>query len=381
MMKLLVVSTLAFAVSCSAVSTAPPSTFTASPGTGATAPASPSASALPGSTFSMPTERAMVSFHADRGSLIALTTKEGPSPFESKIFRAEAPSGPWREIYQSDALFILEKVFAARIGAIEYREPPDGRGAFSETIVVVDLATGQKTQVDHFALSAATYRGGGGAPRRPSGSLALGPDRIAWTRLVEGANGSVSGELRVAPITSPTRFETIASSTEWIAPVGLDAGRLVYVLGGKSRDELHVRDLRTGSDRTIATASVGDGPATGGTGLTPAVSGDWAVWLDEPWAASAKVRAANLATGEQRTLAVNGSQCASPTAGSRYFAWSCSKSVASDPQPFVVLDAKTLQPADAIPAGTGLQVVAADDGLVWLNVVGETRQVTLFRPN
>jgi hypothetical protein len=328
----------------------------------------------------MQTEQAMVSFHADRGSLIALTTREGPSPFESKIFRAEAPNGPWREIYQSDAMFILEKVSAGRIGVIEYREPLDGRGAFSETIVVVDLVTGQKTQVDHFALSAATYRGGGGAPRRPTGSLALGPDYVAWTRLVEGPSGSVGGELRLAPITSPTHFETVTSSTEWIAPVGLDAERLVYVLGGKSEDQLHIRDLRTGNDRIIATASVGDGPATGGTGLTPAVSGDWAIWFDEPWA-SAKVRAANLATGEQRTLTVNGSQCASPTAGSRYFAWSCSKSVASDPQPFVVLDARTLQPAGVIPLGTGRQVVAADDGLLWLNVVADTRQVTLFRPN
>lgn len=327
----------------------------------------------------MPADREMVNFFGDRGALIASGRKEGPSPFESKISRADAPNGPWRAVYQSDAMFMLEKISSGRIGVIEYREPPASQGAFSEVIVVVDLDTGQKTEIDRFALSAATFRGGGGAPRRPTGSLALGPDRIAWTRLIEGPNGAISGELRVASITSPATIETIASSTEWVAPVGLDTQRLVYVLGGTTEDALHVRDLRTGRDTVIATAAVGSGPATGGTGLTPTVSGDWAVWLDEPWA-SAKVRAANLATGEQRTLAVNGSQCASPTAGSRYFAWSCSKSAASDPQPFVVLDAKTLQPSGVIPLGTGLGVVAADDGLLWLNVVADTRRVTLFRP-
>ena len=381
MMKLLALVTLVFAISCGTVSTASPSV---SPSTAPTASASPSASAsaLPGSTFAMPTDREMVSFFGDRGALVARSTKEGPSPYESKISRAEAPSGPWRTVYESDAMFILEKVSAGRIAFMEYREPYQGGGAYSENVLVVDLGTGQKTEMDRFALSAATYRGGGGGPRRPVGSVVLGPDHAAWTRVVEGAGGSVSGVLRIAPLSNPASIQTIASSTEWVAAIGLDSRRLVYVLGGKTEDQLRVREISSGIDTLVATAPVSNTAAFGGPGMDYAVvSGDWAVWLEDPKTPTTSARAVNLVSGEQRPLDVGGSGCVGPTAGSRYFAWTCSKQATSDPQPLTILDTKTLAPVKPIPLGTGVGTIAVDDGLLWFNVLdSSSRTVTLYRP-
>src|SRR5437762_9445649 len=219
-MKLFALSTLVFAISCASLSTTSPSE---SPSAVPTASVSPSTTpnVLPGSTFSMPVEREMIEFFGDR-ALVARGTKDGPSPYESKISRAEAPSGPWRTVYESDAMFMLEKVSTGRIAFMEYREPYQGGGASSENVLVVDLSPGQKKESDRVALSPATYRGGGGAPRRPSGSVVLGPDHAAWTRLVEGAGGSITGVLRVAPLSYPASVQTNSSSCEWQASVGSD---------------------------------------------------------------------------------------------------------------------------------------------------------------
>jgi len=81
-MKSLALSTLIVAISCSTAGTTSPSI---SSSTAPTASSSQSTGALPGSTFSMPAERDMVSFYADRGSLIAYQTKDAPPPYDSKI--------------------------------------------------------------------------------------------------------------------------------------------------------------------------------------------------------------------------------------------------------------------------------------------------------
>jgi hypothetical protein len=385
MMKLLSLSTFVFAISCSSVSTVSPSV---SPSTASTASASPSAgpsaSPLPGSTFSMPVEREMIAFFGDRGALVARSTKEGPAPYESKILRAEAPSGPWRSVYQSDASFMLEKVSTGRIAFMEYREQYQGGGAYAENVVVVDLSTGQKTEMDRFSLSTAAYRGGGAAPRRPSGSVVLGPDDAAWTRLVEGAGGSITGVLRIAPLSDPASVQTIASSSEWIAPLGLDSRRLVYVVGGKTEDQLRIREIGSGVDTLVATAPVGDTVVFGLPGIDrAAVSGDWAIWIDPAQVVGETTQAVavNLTTRERRTLDARGSGCSPVTAGLRYFAWSCAKSNGTG-EPHVVLDAKTLSPIPLARQGLSYGLVAADDAVIWLNAVagGDTRQVTLYRP-
>ena len=333
----------------------------------------------------MPVDREMNGFFGDRGALVARSTKEGPAPYESKILRAEAPSGPWRSVYESDAAFMLEKVSAGRIAFMEYREPYQGGGAYSENVLVVDLSSGQKTEMDRFSLSTATYRGGGGGPRRPAGSVVLGPDHAAWTRLVEGAGGSVSGVLRIAPLSDPASVQTIASSSEWVAAVGLDSRRLVYVVGGKTEDQLRVREIGLGADTLVATAPVSNTAVFGGPGIDhAAVSGDWAVWIDEAHLVGETTHAValNLTTAERRELDSAGAGCSSVTAGSRYFAWSCAKRNATTSEAFVVLEAKTLSPIAVVPPGLSYGLVTVDDSLVWLTALagGVSRIVTVYRP-
>jgi hypothetical protein len=331
--------------------------------------------------FSMPTERDMVTFQADGSALIASSSKQTPPPYDSKVLRADAPGGPWRSIYESDAMFMVDRVAAGRLGFIEYREQYQGGGAYSETFVVVDLTTGQKSEIDRFALTAATYRGGGSAPRRPVGTMALGIDLVAWTRLVEDPGGTITGELRVASITNPAASQLIASSVVWIRPLAVDGHRLVYVLGGSGADTLHVRDLESGADRVIATGPVGNTSLGAIPGFDfAAVSGDWVVWLENAKSPATTAHAVGLVSGEQRALDVGGSGCVGPTAGTRYFAWTCSKQSTSDPQPLTILDAKTLAPVKPIPLGTGVGTIAVDEGLLWFNVVDSGRTVTLFRP-
>jgi len=216
----------------------------------------------------------------------------------------------------------------------EYRAPYQGGGAYSEDFTVIDLSTGNATAVDRFAMSAATFRGGGGGPRRPVGSVVLGPDRVAWTRLIEGPGGSVTGELRVALLAEPGRVTPIGSSPEWIAALGIDARRLLYVLGGKSEDQLHVRDLDNGVERIVATGPVGDQQVVGGIpGFNRAfLAGDWAIWLDTPGATAGKVRAVNLASGEERTIGAGGSSCDALSVGTRYVSWYCSGERVRDPR-------------------------------------------------
>jgi hypothetical protein len=383
MMKSLALSTLVFAISCGTVSTASPSV---SPSTALTASASPSvsASALPGSTFSMPVDREMLGFFVDRGALIARSTKDSSAPYESTIWRAEPTSATWRSVYVSDAMFQFEKVANGRMALVEYREPVQGGGAFSGVVVITDLVTGGKIEMDRFSLSAATYRGGGGAPRRPVTAVALDVGRAAWTRLVEGPAGAVMGELRLASIADPRAQQVIASSSEWIQPIGLDSRRLVYILGGKTEDQLRTHEITSGIDTLVATAPVRDTSFFGPPGIDrAAVSGDWAIWIDEARVAgdTTQAVAVNLTTGERRTLDPAGTGCASITAGSRYFAWSCAKSNGTA-EPYVVLDSKTLTPIALARQGPSYGLVAADDAVIWLNAVngGQSRTVTVYRP-
>ena len=215
---------------------------------------------------------------------------------------------------------------------------------------------------------------GGGGPRRPVGSIVLGSDRAAWTRLVEGPGGTITGELRVALLADPARPVPIASSAEWIAPLGLDAHRLLYVMGGRTEDQLHIRDLDTGLDRVVATGAVGDQQREGGIpGFNAAVlAGDWAVWLDTPRSAPGKIRAVNVVSGTERTIDAGGSSCSQASAGTRFVAWYCAPNVNG------ILDAKTLERALDVPVGVAPE--ASDDALLWFTVVPTGRTVTLFRP-
>src|SRR5258708_11334829 len=197
MWKSVAALTLLVAVSCAPATGTPPITSSS---------AAPSMSAWPTATpgaFTMPTEPGMITFAADRGALIAFSTKSGPAPYESKVQRADPATRAWRTVHASDSAIIGGQVVAGRAAMIEYREPVQGGGAYSDDFTVVDLSTGKATAIDRFAMSPATFRGGGGRPRRPAGSIVLGPDRVAWTRLTEGPGGSGTGQLRVAPLAAP----------------------------------------------------------------------------------------------------------------------------------------------------------------------------------
>jgi hypothetical protein len=379
MLKAIAVLIVLVAISCTPTSVDSPPT--ASP-TLVIASAPPTISALPSlssapGTFSMPTDREMNAFAADRGALIAFSTKEGPPPYSSKIQRAEAPNGPWRTVFETGASFLGSgQVVAGRVALIEHREPYQGGGAYSEDFTVIDLSTGKTTAIDRFALSSATYHGGGGGPRRPVGRMVLGPDRVAWTRLVEGPGGSVTGELRVATLADPARAELIGSSAEWISPLSLDAHRLLYVAGSRLEDQLHLFDLDTGADRAIAKAAMpADIHVTPLPGLDRALlSGDWAIWLDSPRATDGLLRAVNVADGVERTIAMGGSSCTEPSIGTTYIAWYCAAGVVG------ILDAKSLAPLTSKPAGVGVAPIASDDALLWFDLSTNPRQVVLGRP-
>jgi hypothetical protein len=338
--------------------------------------APPTFSPAPG-TFSMPTDREMNAFAADRGALIAFSTKEGLPPYASKVQRAEAPNGPWKTVFEIDASFVGSgQVVAGRVGLIEYRAPFQGGGAYSEDFTVIDLTTGKTIAIDRFALSSATYHGGGGGPRRPVGRVVLGPDGVAWTRLVEGPGGSVTGELRVATLAEPANAKTVGSSAEWISPLSVDAHRLLYVVGSKTLDQLRLVDLATGADRVIASAALpADIQVTPLPGLDrAALSGDWAIWSDSPRASDGMLRAVNVASGAQRTIDMGGSSCTEPSIGTRYIAWYCAGGVVG------ILDPMTLEPLATKPAGVGVAPIASDDALLWFDLSTNPRHVVLYRP-
>src|ERR1043165_9128321 len=254
------------------------------------ASAAPRHSPTSSTAFTMPTDHDMYGFAADRGALIAFSTNDGLPPYDSKVQRADPSAKTWRTIYRSDSHFTSWRVAFGRVALAEDREPFQGGGAYSLDFTVVDLFNGTATAGERFALSSATYRGGGGGPRRPVGSIVLGPDRAAWTRLIEGPGGTVTGEVRVALLADLAHPIRVASSAEWIAPLGLDAHRLLYVLGGKTADQLRIRDLDTGTDTSVATGAVGDQQREGGIPWFNAavLAGDWAVWLDTGRAAAGK---------------------------------------------------------------------------------------------
>lgn len=376
MLKVIALLALIVAISCAPTTVgAPPSASAIPVATSTSAP--PSATANTTDIFSMPTDREMNFFAADRGALIAFSTKDGPPPYASRIQRAEPPSGPWKTLFETDASFLGSgQVVAGRVALIEYREPFQGGGAYSEDFTVIDLSAGKTTPIDRFALSSATFRGGGGAPRRPVGRMVLGPDQVAWTRLVEGPGGSVTGELRVATLANPTRARIIATSADWISPLSVDAHRLLYVRGSKIEDQLHLLDLDTGADRVIATGAIPtDLQVFPAPGVDRAVlSGDWAIWFDSPRATDGMLRAVNVASGVQRTIDMRGSSCTEPSVGTRYIAWYCAAGVVG------IIDAKTLEPVTTKPAGMGVAPLASDDALLWFDLSTNPRSVVLYRP-
>jgi hypothetical protein len=373
------------------VAPAPPTaTAPASTAVGARSTASARASVqllLGGEAFTMTAEQEMFSFFADRGSIVALATRGGPAPYLSTIKRAEPAEGAWRTVFEDDASFMLGKVAGGRMALVEYRAPPPSTGAYDETIVVIDLKTGEKKTVDHFALSGATFRGGGGGARRAVGGLiALGTSTIAWTHLSELSAGVVEAELRVASLADLGRAAVVGRSREWIEPISVDDRTLVYVFGGSESDELRARDLATGRERALArppapTQSAGrDGPLTVGA---------WVGWIEHapiPGAPGAKAgspttttfRAVSLESGEARERVLGTQYCQSLTANAGYLVWDCGGNGAT----LRAFDPRAWKDRDIVGVSGGrlFGVAAVDGGFIWYDALTGRQQVTLLTP-
>jgi hypothetical protein len=335
-----------------------------------------------GATFAMPIDQEMLRFFADRGSLVATSTKDGPAPYASKVWVADPARGPWRAVYSADAMFNEPTLADGFLSLFEYRE--QGGGAYSEKLVVVDLPAGGTQVVDSYALSAATYHGGGGGPPRPSGSAVMGGGLIAWVRLVEGSAGSVTGELRVGLPHLPSQAKLVARSDTWLRPVSVDAFTLVYRIASGNAAELRARDLATGAERVLAKGQISETGAS--LPFDPiARSGAWVGWIEEASSSGGgtSLRAVNVATGAARELSLGGRYCPVLTGNDRYFAVNCSGSATAQPQMVLVESASLTQVAVAPTSSDGpysLEAAGFAGQLLWQDRVAGTRRIVLFTP-
>lgn len=390
----LLCSAIAVAAACSPIPVAAPTpapvtttsaAATQTPGIAVVPSPSPVSSpavspALRGTTTSLAVDRDTFAFFADGPRLFAVWKKEGPAPYESRVLVADGVAGSWRTLYTVDAFVRALSVAAGRVALVEYREPPQGGGAYSEAFVVVDLSTGRKTEIASHSLSPATYRGGGGGPRRPVGSVALGEHHVAYTRLVEGAGGTVTGELYVAPLDAPASARRVTTSIEWVSPLGIGGKRLVYLLGTKTEDQLRLLEVDTGLERTLARAPIAPGDM-GSPMHFAVVSSEWAMWLEGSKGGSGSATLVNLRSGDQRSMAAATPNCGLPSASAKYIAWWCRSGPGLPAVTATILDARTLAAAVALPSNVGNEVIASGDGLIWTNVAGDGRRVTYFVPS
>lgn len=346
--------------------------------------APPTAPALRGTVLSLQAEREAFVFFADGPRLFALGSREGVSPREYRVSVADASAGSWRPIHTTDAFMTVSSVAHGRAALIVTRDQAQGYGATTQDYVVLDLSTGRATTIASHALGPATVRGGGGGgPRQPGAGIVLGADHAAYTRLVEGPGGSVTGELHVVPMADPSASRRIGSSTVSIAPLGISGRRLTYVLGGATEDELRVRDLVSGAERIVARAPVGRPGVEHPPLLGAAVAGDRAVWLESDIASGAAGPAhiIDLVNGVEIVRTYPGGSCGRPSATARHLAWSCRSGPGRAAATATVLDATTLATLDLLAGVAANELTASGEGLVWTNPAGDGRRVTYFVPS
>lgn len=337
----------------------------------------------------MPIDDEVRAVFPDRGYLVATSSKDGPSPYASKVMIASPVRGPWKTVYSSDALYNAPTLSDGFLALYEYRE--QGGGAFSEKLVVVDLPFGRPQVVDSYALSAATFHGGGGGPPRPTGSAVMGGGLIAWVRLVEGSGGAVTGELRIGLPHQATQARLVATSDALIRPLAIDVRAtgttLVYAIARGSGAELRAREIDSGAEGVLATARPGGSGAT--PGFQPAArSGEWVAWVEETAPAAgatfarSTLRAVSIATGSTRTRSLDDAYCPMLTGNPRYFALDCSGPATAGPR-LVLIDAATWTDVPvARPTSDGPFALEAKGllELVWQDRVNGLRRAVLFTP-
>jgi hypothetical protein len=381
--RLLALATALFGsalLSCSPVTGASP---TPAASTRATVAASPAATAarstqvlLAGTITTAEATREQYTHFADRGSLYAISTRDGPSPYLSKIERFDTSAGAWRQVFQDDAHFSTAKPSAGRLALFEYREPFQGGGANDQTLLVLDLSTGVATKIDFYALSMATYHGGGGGPRGPRAGVAIGGDTTAWSRVNELPGGITEGELRVAKISDPARFTTIGRSRASIEPLWIDGSTLTYLVGGPDRDEIRARDLATGVERNIVSLAP---PGVTAPREELSRSGDIIGWTEQQSVRGAPtfLRTVDAISGAKRELDLGSDFCYGTSGNKLGFVWACKS---SSPQTVLsYFDPRAWRTVELVRSqDRPNDFQALENAFLWYDVVNGTRRANLL---
>jgi hypothetical protein len=308
-------------------------------------------------------------------------TREAPSPYLSKLQRFDPRGSSWQDVFVDDARFEYSRPDAGRIPLVEYRE--SGGGASDKTFSVLDLASGRPTRIDAFALSSATFHGGGGGPRGPRTTFALSGERVAWSRVNELPGGVTEGELRLATLGDPTHFTTIERSRLTIEALWLDAATLGYLVGGTDQDEIRVRDLATGADRVVGkVVAPGQDRGVGGTARSDKVFG----WIENlPSGSSVRggtmrsvFHALDMATGSARELDLGATTCVSLTGNSLGFTWWC-WDTGPTATSLAYFDPRTWRSVEIVRSGDRLNDPSAfDGGFMWYDLVAGVRRVNVL---
>ena len=319
----------------------------------------------------------MWAFASQGGSLLALWTAEATPIHLSRIRRADA-NGAWTTIFEDDAAFATFRQDLRRAAILEIREKPQGGGAYDATAIVLDLTTRALVKVDSYSLSSATFRGGGGAPRRPIGDIIVGGGMVAWTHLNELAAGQIEGELRVASLGDPTAFTVVGRSREWITPISVDENALIYLVGATDRDDLRARELATGTERSLVRVQQ---PTQTSGPSNIARGGKFAGWIEMPSPvdpSNARFRAVDVASGAIRELDLGARYCSTVTANAYGFAWTCGDARPA-PTALGYFDPVQWRKADVTSATDGL-LEASIDGFIWTGLVRSERRAVLYAP-
>ena len=315
---------------------------------------------------------------AHRGALYATWIRDAPSPYLSKLQRFDPRVNGWQDVFVDDARFNYSRPDAGRLPLIEYRE--SGGGASNNIFSVLDLASGQTTKIDAFALSPATFHGGGGGPRGPRITFVLAGDRVAWSRINELPGGVTEGELRLAPLGDPAHFTTIGRSRASIEALWLDDATLGYLVGGSDQDEIRVRDLATGAERVL-TRVVAPGQDRGIGGM--ARSDRFLGWIENlPASASTPgglmrsvFHAIDVASGSARELDLGATTCVSLAGNSLGFTWWC-WDTGPTATSLAYFDPRTWRSVEIVRSGDRLNDPSAfDGGFMWFDLVAGVRRV------
>ena len=236
-----------------------------------------------------------------------------PSVARTEVHAADLRAAPvvWRTIAAFDAFPTGISVSDGRVALGLYREPAGAGGGFSAEIVVVDAASTASSSIWSASFSPATFRGGGGGPKRATAKFVLAPGRIAYTRLSEVAGGDLIGELRMRDLGNG-RETPIGGSPRWIEPVAFSGSVLAYAIAGDPLDEIRQTDLASGA----ATTTIAQAPLIRGH----AFSGRWLIYTttQSEQAGPHKVVLRDVVAGTERVLDTHGDRV---TVNERYAAW------------------------------------------------------------